>query len=327
MRDENTTENVDLEGLLEEEEPSEASAAAGSSRDATVTSFDFSRPANISKQFEKNLNTLSESFAKAASLEFTSTLRANTGIAYQGVDVKTFGAYTSKQPDLICASILALPPLNGLSLLQVDTNLFYMMMLRLLGGAIEPVTVERKFTDIELNIGRMITKSFLKPLAEGASKLVDLEPEFIHLENNSKYLSAMAPGESVLLLKFEITIEESTGDLVLCIPLAGFEPVWHRFDPDENAEFRTRAEVRRDRLNLFEVVRGAGVDVNVQLGEVDTTFQSILEMQIGDVVPLHKSVSSPLVLTIQGKPMFKGLAGKLNQSRAIKLTEKLFEED
>ena len=326
MSEQTHNETVDLDELLGDEDPTSGHVPSAAD-DRQATSFDFSRPANISKQFEKNLHTMCENFAKAASLDFTSLLRANTGITFQGVDVKTFGSYVAAQPELICASIVSLSPLNGLSLLQIETNLFYMMLLRLLGGPIEETSIDRKLTDIELNIGRMITEKFLEPLTEGAEKLVNLEPEFVHLENNSKYLGTMTPGESVLILRFEMTIEESVGGLLLCVPLAGFEPVWHRFDPDENAEFRTPSEVRRDRLNLFDVVRWAEVDVSVQLGELETNFQHILELQAGDVLPLHKSVSSPLVLSIQGKPMFKGRAGKLNQSRAIKLTEKLFEED
>jgi len=51
-----------------------------------------------------------------------------------------------------------------------------------------------------------------------------------------------------------------------------------------------------------------------------------LEMKEGEVIPLFKSLQSPLVLEVQGKPMYIGQAGKMNQNRALKLTERLAEE-
>ena len=131
----------------------------------------------------------------------------------------------------------------------------------------------------------------------------------------------------MLLLRFEVGVEEMRGPLNLCIPMTGFEPVWDRFDPEENSEYRTPGEVRRDRSRLFEVVKGAEADVVVQLSEFDITFEKILELDEGDVVPLYKSLQSPLVLEVQGRPMFRGIAGKLNQNRALKLIERLDEEE
>ncbi|MBU0742400.1 FliM/FliN family flagellar motor switch protein [bacterium] len=289
-------------------------------------SFDFSLPQNISRQFEKNLLTLCESFAKSVSLAFTSQLRANTAIRFAKLDLCTYGDFGAGLSDLTAVSIVSLPPLGGYALVHFDLDMMYLMIMRLLGGPIEQVSIERRFTDIELGVGRMITERILSDLRSGAAKLVELNPEFVHLENNPNYLGIIATNDPVVVLNFDICIEDLQGPLRICIPMNAFEPVWDRFDPEEISEYRSAAEVKRDRMMLFEAIKGTTVDVVVKLADISLTFQQILELKEGDTIPLFKSLQSPLELEVQGKPMFRGLPGKLNQNRALKLTERLAEE-
>ena len=121
-------------------------------------------------------------------------LRANTTLAYRGLDVTTFGEYVRSMPALTCVSVVGLSPLNGQSLLEIDLKMAFLILLRLLGGPLEDGAVERKFTDIELGIGRLIVEKLLGHLCEGAEKIVTIRPEFLHLENNPAYLGTMPPG-------------------------------------------------------------------------------------------------------------------------------------
>ncbi|MBC8425663.1 FliM/FliN family flagellar motor switch protein [bacterium] len=340
MSDEtNETTGTEIDELLEADEPGtpdeQARAAFPTEASGRLEvgkgfygsdSFDFSMPQNISRQFEKNLLTVCEAFAKSVSLAFTSQLRANTAIRFTRLGLSTFGEFGAELPPLTAASVVSLPPLGGFSLVHFDLDMFYLMIMRLLGGPIEKTTLERKFTDIELGIGRMITDRILGDLKGATAKLVDLVPEFVHLENNPNYLGIIATNEPVVVLNFEICIDDLQGPLRICIPMTAFEPVWDKFDPEENSEYRTPEEVRRDRLRIFESIKGTAACVVVKLADIDMTFQQILELQEGDTLSLYKSLQSPLVLEVQGKPMFMGLPGKLNQNRALKLTEKIAEE-
>ncbi len=340
MSDEtNNTTAEDIDELLETEEPG---AEEGEARSAFPTeetekvdtgkgfygsdSFDFSMPQNISRQFEKNLLTLCESFAKSVSLSFTSQLRANTAIRFSKLSLSSFGEFGAELPKLTAASVVSMPPLGGFSLVHFDLDMVYVMIMRLLGGPIEKTPLERKFTDIELGIGRMITERILVELKQATTKLVDLVPEFVHLENNPNYLGIIATNEPVVVLHFDICIDDLQGPLRICIPMTAFEPVWDKFDPEEISEYRTPEEVKRDRLRLFEAIKGTSANVVVKLADIDMTFQQILELQEGQTLNLYKSLQSPLQLEVQGKPMFIGLPGKLNQNRALKLTERLAEE-
>ncbi len=290
-------------------------------------SFDFSHHHKLSRQFEKNLLKMCEGFAKTVSLAMTRQLRANTSIRFTRLELVAYGTFGIDLDELTAVSIVSLPPLGGFSLIHFDLNMMYLMVMRLLGGPIREATTERKFTDIELGIGKMITDQVITDLKESASKLVELRPEFIHLENNPAYLGIVAQNDPVVVLNFEISIDDQSGPMRICIPMTAFEPVWDKFDPEENSEYRSPAEVRRDRLMVFEAVKSSQAELVVNLAEINLCFQRILELSEGDMIPLGRTVNSPLVLEIQGKPMFQGQPGKLNQMRALKLTERLEEED
>ena len=356
MSDETNTTDAEIDDLLEEPaEGDEQTAGEGGDGQAKATlvveerpdapheaianlpqsqapfpgteSFDFSHHHKLSRQFEKNLLKMCESFAKSVSLALTRQLRANTAIRFTNLDLVAYGTFSQDLSELTAVSIISMPPLSGFSLFHFDLDMMYLMIMRLLGGPINKVSAERKFTDIELGIGKMITDQVIADLKDSAGKLVELRPEFIHLENNPNYLGIVAQNDPVVVLNFDINIDEQSGPLRICIPMTAFEPVWDKFDPQENSEYRSPAEVRRDRLMVYDAVRASKADVVVNLAQVDLSFQSILEMSEGDVIPLNKSVNTPLVLEIQDKPMFLGMPGKLNQNRALKLTERLEEED
>ena len=105
--------------------------------------------------------------------------------------------------------------------------------------------------------------------------------------------------------------------------MPAFESVWNIFDPEETQEYRTQEEIEKDRNRMYRNLVATTAEVVVQLGEIGMKLRDVNKLKPGDVLPLHKSISSPLIMEIQGRPMFKGVTGKLNQSRALKLPERL----
>ncbi len=301
-------------------------ATVSATAESTQSAFDFSRPYNISRQFEKNLMTMSEGFAKGLTLALTTILRANSAVNFQGLGLKTYEEYHDSLPELTCVSIVTLAPLNGHALIEFDPTLFFTLIMRLLGGNLDAEQIDRKFTDIEKGVGQLLTEKVLEQLADGAEPIVELDPEFVLLENNAAYLNTIAAGESVLLLNFDVSVNDLSGPMTICIPLTAFESVWDLFDPQDSTDYRSPEQITRDRRQIFELLQGAEATVVVKLADIDMTMEQVLSLSEGDVLPLYKSVRSPLVVEVEGSPMFRGLPGRLNQSRAVKIIERLNEE-
>lgn len=299
----------------------------GTHRGYPVLPFDFRRPYNISKAFEKNMLTICETFAKVSSLAFTSMLRANVAIEQDRLQLTTFGEFLRTLPELSCVGTLSAAPLSGQSLFLMDIGMSFTVMKRLLGGPIEPENDLRKFTDIEFGLARIVMGKLLDAFGQGMEKILPVEGELHTLENSPTYLGTMSNGEAVILLRFKMTVDVTEGEFIVCMPLTAFEPVWERFSPEEGVEYRNAEDVRRDRRQMLDNLQLAASDVVVNLGELCMPMARVLQIKEGDVIPLHKPVGEKLQVEVQGRTLFLGSPGKVNNRRALKITDRLSRED
>lgn len=288
--------------------------------------YDFLRPRSISKIFAQNLQSIGENVAKTATTDFTSLLRTTTNVEYLGIRQCSFQEYREDLPKPTCASTVALSPLKGVSLFHLDLGLCFVFLKKLMGGKPEPENSVREFTEIERGINAGLIGRFLEIFRKSFGKWIDLKATLNSLENNPDYLSGIAEGESLVILKFMIKLETVEGPFELALPQAAFSPVREIFDPQESKESRTDSERQDDRRKIMDMVQATGGDLVVELGQIGTNLDGILNLSIGDTLHLKNSVSAPLVVKIEGQPAWLGEAGRVGQNRAIKLVQKLNKE-
>ncbi|MCB1183745.1 FliM/FliN family flagellar motor switch protein [bacterium] len=288
--------------------------------------YDFNRPHNISRTFEQNLQSMAENFAKTGGIDFTSLLRMTASIDYKGLQQCTFGEYLEELPNPTCASMVTLAPLKGYSLLHIDLGLCFVFMKKLMGGAPVSEDTVREFTEIERGINAGLVERFLEILRKSAMKLVRLDPGFVGLENNPNYLSGIAEGESLIIMKFQVKLDTVEGPVEIAIPLPAFGPVRDVFDPQDAIELRTPSELREDRRKILDMVRTTGSELVVNLGEISATLEDVLSLAVGDLIHLPQVVDAPLKVHIEGQEAWLGDAGRVGQHRAVKLIQQLNKE-
>jgi len=310
---------VDLENVLN----------AGSNEDDLGDGprrYDFNRPANISRTFEQNLQAVAESFAKTGTIEFTNLMRMTTAVEFSGLKQTTFGEYLQELPNPTCAAMVTLAPLKGYSMVHIDLGLCFAFLKKLMGGTPDMEDTVREFTEIERGINAGLVGRFTEIFRKATSKFIDVEPAFVNLENNPNYLGGIAEGEAMIILKFRIKVDTVEGPVELGLPLPAFSPVRDIFDPVQEIELRTENELREDRRKVLELIRGTDTELTVELGGYDTNLEGIMKMKVGDILHLSQSVGSPLKVMIEGENSWLGEAGRIGQSRAVKLIRKLTKE-
>ncbi len=310
---------MDLEEVLNADSDADLS-------DSGPRKYDFNRPHNISRTFEQNLQSIAENFAKTGGIDFTSLLRMTAVVEYKGLHQCTYSDYMEELPNPSCVSMVTLAPLKGYSLMHLDLGLCFVFMKKLMGGAAESEDTVREFTEIERGINAGLVNRFLEIFRKSANKLVQLEPGFVSLENNANYLSGIAEGESLIIMKFLVKLDTVEGPVELAIPLPAFGPVRDIFDPEDAIELRTDGELRDDRRKILNMVRTTDSELVVNLGEIDSNLEDILSLAVGDILHLPQGVDSPLSVRIEGQNSWLGDAGRVGQHRAIKLIQQLSKE-
>jgi len=293
---------------------------------AGVRAYDFNRPHSISKRFGQNLQNLAEQFSRSATVHLTSLLRSNVVVEYQELQLRSYVEYRESLPRPTCLASLSLRPLAGQSLIHQDLGLCFVILKKLMGGRPDGEERLRPFTEIERGIFSHYTGRVADLLRLAASKLVELHPELVGLENNPDYLSGIPAGETLACLRFRVRLEAIEGALDLALPLSAFSPVRDIFDPEESVELRSRDEMTRDRRQILDMIQTTTSELVVNLGELELPLDRVLALKEGDLLHLSQAVDSPLKVLIEGREVFLAEAGRVNQNRAVKLVRKLEKE-
>jgi flagellar motor switch protein FliM len=292
----------------------------------TPAKYDFHRPHNISRAFQKNLQAVADYFAKNGTIEFTSRLRMATDVKFVELRQCTYSEFVKDLPRPTCAAMVDLLPLKGSSLLHLDLGLCFVFMKKLLGGKPDPEIYIRDFTEIERGIVADLMKRFLEMFRKAMSKIVTVESNLTALENNTHYLSGISEGESLVILTFQIKLDEVEGPIQWAMPLSAFGPVREIFDPSDIKESRNNNELREDRRKILDMVQQSGSEFIVQLGQFETNLETILNLSTGDVLDLPQMAATPLTVQIAGQNAWLGEAGRVGNNRAVKLLHQLTKE-
>ena len=310
---------VDVEAVLN------ADSAAGERADGPRP-YDFNRPHSISRIFANNLQAVAEGFAKTAGIDFTSLVRVSVQFEYRGLRQCTYAEYLEELPNPTSAALVTLEPLKGQSILHLDLGLCFVLMQKLLGGALDAQSTVREFTEIERGINAGLVERFLEILRRSMAKFTEVRPGFVRLENNPGYLGGLAEGESLIILRFNVQVGAAEGPCHLAFPLNAFGPVREVFDPREAVEMRTEDELREDRRRILSTVQGTASEMIVELGTVDASLEEILALKEGQILRLPQAVDAPLRVRIEGQESWLGEAGRIGPNRAVRLVRKLTKE-
>ncbi len=291
-----------------------------------VRAYDFNQPHRISKQLEQNLHNIAEQYTRAATVNLTSLLRSNVVMDFQGIQLRSFSDYRAALPHPACLAAVTLRPLNGLSLVHLDMGLCFVILKKMMGGRPDSEDKLRSFTEIERGIFNHFTMRLTDLLKTASSKLLEIHPELVVLENNPDYVSGIPAGETLACLKFRLRIEAVEGVLELALPLSAFTPVRDIFDPEEKVEVRSSVEMREDQGQILDMMQTTASELVVRLGEISMPLSRVMDLGEGDLLHLPQALSAPLTVLIEGREVFEAEAGRINQNRAVKLVRKLEKE-
>lgn len=288
--------------------------------------YDFNRPHGISRRFEQNLRNVAEQFARNATVSLTSVLRSNVAIDFEALTLRSYAEMRDTMPRPACLAATTMRPLNGQQLLQLEMNLCFVILKKLMGGRPEAEDRVRAFTEIERGIFGHFIGRLLDLFKSSMSRLLDVQPELVALENNPDYLGGIPTSETLAVLRFRVRLEAVEGSINIAFPLSSFTPVRDVVDPEEHVEVRSTDEVQQDRTQILDMIQSTSSELVVQMGELDVSLDRILSLQEGDLLHLPQSVDSPLKVLIEGREVFLGEAGRVKQNRAVKLVRKLEKE-
>jgi flagellar motor switch protein FliM len=284
----------------------------------SVVVYNFRRPDRVSKDQIRSLHFLHDRFARNVATSLSAYLRAVTDVTITSVEQFTYSEFLMSLPDPTAFYALSMAPLDGLAALELNPNVAFSMIDRMLGGSGRVASIQRALTEIEQNVIDAVVKLIVENLTETWHSIVEVHFKIGGRETRPQMLQVAAPNEVVVQLGFDIRIGDARGMLNLCIPASSIESVgaafsqtWHRYRREPTAT---------DRKHLAQNLGRVRLPVTASL---DTTLRAreFLDLRPGDVLSLGCPVRQPIDVRVRGTVKFKGRLTSADRMIGVRVEE------
>ncbi|PAE21397.1 flagellar motor switch protein FliM [Bacillus sp. 7504-2] len=288
-----------------------------------VKVYDFKRALRFSKDQIRSLTRIHENFARLLTTFFSAQLRTYVQISVASADQIPYEEFIRSIPKMTILNVFEVPPLDGRVLMEVNPNIAYAMMDRMMGGKGSSINKVENLTEIETKIMTTTFERSLEYLREAWETIAEIEPIMADFEVNPQFLQMVSPNETVVVISLNTTIGETTGMINICIPHVVLEPIIPKLSVHYWMQTDKKDREPQEVELLEKRLKRANLPIAVELGNAEITIQDFLMMDIGDVIELKQTIENPLTIKIAEVPKFKGQAGKLNKKIAVQILETL----
>lgn len=271
--------------------------------EAPVSAYNFRRPDRVSREQIHSLHYLHDRFARSAGTSLSTYLRAVLEISLVAVEQRTYAEFVSRLADPTAFYALAIPPFAELGAMEIHPNVAFAMIDRMLGGGGQGLETPRALTEIEQHVVDSIVKLMLDGLTETWKPVVELAFGIRGRETRPQLLKVAAPNEVIIMLAFDVRLNDARGTIHLCLPEAIVEATSSQV---AQAWQRHRRELTPDERgwltqSLERVPVALVPEIVTHLPAAD-----VAALAVGDVIALGVPTDQPVDLRVSGVPKLRG---------------------
>jgi len=301
-------------------QPQAPAAIARAQPREKVTPYDFKRPERVGKEQMRALQSLHEGFGRNFGAAVSALLRTIVEVKLTSVDQLTYSEFVFSLENPTCFNLLRADPLEGNLILDINPSILYPIIERLLGGGKDAGPLARRpLTEIELRLVSRITRLFLTELQKAWSNVLELELGVERVESNPQLVQIVPPNEVVVLISFELTLNDIRGMMNLCIPFNAIERFSGTLTANSWVGYRRGGATEETQGTIGRQLEGASVEMVVTLAETRITTADLIGLRVGDIITTDKDVHAPLEVAIQGAKKFLASPGSLKGHKAIEV--------
>lgn len=283
-----------------------------------INLYDFKRPERVSKDHMRALQTIHEGFGRSLSASLSGFLRTIVDVKLVSCDQLTYSEFIFSLENPTCFNVLTCAPLDGYMVLETNPSIVYPIIDRLLGGGRGDVLIPRRpLTEIEIRLVHQITNRAIEGLRAVWSQVLPIDFKADRIESNPQLVYIVPPNEVIVLISFELAIGDLRGMMNLCIPFNVIEPVVDKLST--NTWFSYAKKGADKSKDVQGGLSSAPISLVVHLGETSITAEQLMDLRVGDLLPIEKSIKSGLLVTMGGKPKFRGTPFTMKNRKVLRI--------
>ncbi len=298
--------------------PHEESEGSGKRK---IQNYNFWSPDRFSKEQMRAVELIHEDLTERLTTSLPTFLRTNVRPRLVHMEQGRFHDFLNDFPVNSLFHMLVLAPLPGQMIITLSPNLAYVILEQRLGGKMEGLSNERPLTEIDQSLLRGLVEHMLGDIKAAWSKVVTIEPSLEDSTTNQHWVQMIVGNERVMLLTFEINIQNVTGTMSVFIPFNTLKPIANELNP--HIWIAGRKEHQRDmqaRQRVIETLQDVVLPIDVVLGETHLFVGEILKLQAGDVIQLDKQITEPLIIRVANRSQFWGKVGRSGKHIGVQVS-------
>ena len=266
------------------------------------------------------LEIINERFARLLRVGLFNFLRRSAEVSVGSVRVSKYSEFIRNLVVPTNLNLVHMKPLRGTALMVFDPGLVFLLVDNLFGGdgRFHTRVEGRDFTQTEQRIILRILDIVFEAYTKSWEPVFPVEFEYIRSEMNTQFANIATPNEVVVSSTFTVELGSVSGQIHFCMPYSMIEPIRDALTSSLQGE---ALEVDKRWIRLMtQQIQVAEVELVATLGHGRASFDDILNMKVGDVIPL--TVAEQIQATVDGVPVMDCTYGVLNGQYALKV-EKL----
>lgn len=286
-----------------------------------VKIYDFRRPNKFSKDQIHTLQVIFENYSRSLGTFLSGQLRSAIQVEVLSVEQVTYEEFIRSIPSTTILNIFSVYPLEGNAIMEINPNLGFAFLDRLLGGPGNPLDRVRGLTEIEQTVMEKLAQRMLDFMQEPWSSIVDIEPLIERVETNPQFTQLVSPSEVMMIVSLETKMGDLMGVINICIPFLVLEPIISKLSVHFYYSTSGKAVTPENMANIQSKLENSYVPVKAILGKTIITVKDLLELSVGDVVPLDRNYKDDLEVQIGQHTKFLGRPGLHGNKVSIQINK------
>jgi flagellar motor switch protein FliM len=243
-----------------------------------VKVYDFKRALRFSKEQIRSLTRLHENFARLLTTYFSAQLRTYVQIGVASVDQLPYEEFIRSVPRMTLLNVFEAHPFEGRILMEVNPNIAYAMMDRVMGGSGTGMNKIENLTEIETRIMSQLFENTLDSFKEAWTSVIELDPFMLDLEVNPQFLQMVSPNETVVVISLNTTIGETSGMINICLPHVVIEPIIPKLSVSHWMQTKKKLRTPGESEFIEQKLKNAFLPFKVELGSSEMSIEEFLHL-------------------------------------------------
>ncbi len=271
----------------------------GERRHGEIRVYDFHHQDALDRTRLRRFHPLLETLGHRMAASLTTSLRTPVHIELGEQEQYRWDEYSGALPEPTVLISATLIPLGGRVMAHIPLDLAMLLVDFRLGGSGWGQFPMRQLTEIEQKIISDITSGTLNEISPSLSPVIPVQLGATTQASSAMFLQIAKPSEICLVVPFSLEAGEGlTGTFSLTFPMNVMLPILEALD---RLEVKEMVEDQGDaRQEIKDILEHTMTEVSVSFPDVVLPSEQILELHIGDVIPLHRDRDNPLLLKVGG---------------------------